>query len=138
MSVFADRSPLGVVVASSLKALLSEPQSCHPRNNGGMPMGCGSNGGAFNKAGADAPVNEPVETQIGSSASSHATAQSDGGPATASSTDLNTPTNTFSGLLWELEQPGGDLGSYSDTKYKDADLDLRSLLGPSYDQLMSF
>lgn len=179
MTAFADRSPLGVVVAMSLRALLADPQSCHPKRNSNLNHGqCNISdvGGAkgFNceasrlakdyaraqqqqkqQARDHLHSQQQPSTSAGTSSSSsssyHGYQQSSdvGGGATiqametpsnesgtsASIKDALTPAQSFSGLLWELEQPGIELGQSNN--YKQAELDLRDLLGPSFDQLLN-
>lgn len=182
MTAFADKSPLGQVVANSLRALLQDPQSCHPRRNGGMALAkacCafinnqnankasangamsvgtaqGSNGGPF----ADSSTNLPpipaaagsVESSTSSSSSSNpssgtrsagsvfdtplAAADSVQSSGTSSSiqAEPTPPGQSFSSLLWELEQPGADVGQ--NANYRKMELDLRSVLGASYDDLL--
>lgn len=45
------------------------------------------------------------------------------------------PASLFNNLLWELEQPGMQISE--NEKFKKMELDLRSLIGPSYDQLLN-
>lgn len=112
LSSYADRSPLGTVVANSLRALLADPESCHPRRNGGVAMidACGSASVTFGKKACTEPT-------------SAATSQ---GPAT--------PGEMFSGLLWELEQPEIQLNQ--SVNYKTLEGDLRAVLGASFDQVL--
>jgi hypothetical protein len=112
LSAFADRSPLGMVVATSLRQLLDDPDSCHPRRNGGVPIKerCGVVSIAPDTSGAVEPS------------------------STSGSTGVQTPGEMFSGLLWELEQPEVELGQSQ--SFKTLEDDLRAVLGPSFEQAM--
>lgn len=66
------------------------------------------------------------------------------GTASASISDMSladskfatdSPGQLFNNLLWELEQPGMQISE--NENFKKMELDLRSLIGPSYDQLLN-
>lgn len=52
-----------------------------------------------------------------------------------SRSNVDSPAQLFNNLLWELEQPGMQVSE--NENYKKMELDLRSLIGPSYDQLLN-
>lgn len=147
MTAFADRSPLGLVVANSLRQLLQDPQSCHPRRNGGVTFGDCSSAKIANFGKNKDSESNTSASMGGSSAPESATGATPTDPmqlndisinsaglnATLSTPDVITP--GFSGLLWELEQPGVELGQ--NVNYRKMEGDLRSVLGPSYDDLLS-
>lgn len=149
LTEFADRSPLAGVIANSLRSLLADPSTCHPRRNGaGSLLGPPDDGSVVDMCEWDARI------AAGKLSSASATSVSSGQtPSTGSEavTGQNAPmsallrendlggafTPSFSGLLWELEQPGFELPSMGgNVNYKNMELDLRSVLGPSFDQLM--
>lgn len=143
MSAFADRSPLGLVVATSLRALLADPQSCHPKHNGGALLNCDHLGARERSRQMQTQGRcnmELANTVPALSAESRSVSSDAAAAPTESSARIPTPDATLSSLLFELEQPDTLLDGYkaSDDKYKDAFTDLRSMLGASYDQIMGF
>lgn len=113
-----------MVVTKALQSLLDDPDLCHPRQNGGQSMSsyCDIS---------------PTTTGV-TPASANGLAAPDSGTISTSnppSATVETPGTMFSNLLWELEQPGVQISE--NEKFKKMELDLRSLIGPSYDQLLS-
>ena len=126
MTAFGDRSPLGLVVANSLRALLQDPQSCNPSRRAGPVSSVCTNW-------VDMPGPSAAEND-GAGLSSN-TQYDNGHSITNKSSDAFTPPQTFSGLLWELEHSGVEVGQIAN--YKKMEPDLRSVLGDSYDDLLS-
>jgi hypothetical protein len=136
-------------VANSLRQLLQDPQSCHPRRNGGVTFADSCSSGKIATFGK---YKDSTESNTSASMSSTSGPESTAGTTptdptqlsdiSINSTGLNATLSTpdgissgFSGLLWELEQPGVELGQ--NANYRKMEGDLRSVLGPSYDDLLS-
>jgi hypothetical protein len=128
---------LGVVVTKALQGLLDNPSLCHPRNNGGRAMAdtCGS-GTSPMVVGSTPSTNNSENVASNASSvpgtASHSTSEPSG---PESGFNVDSPAQPFSNLLWELEQPGMQISE--NENFKKMELDLRSLIGPSYDQLLS-
>ena len=150
LSEFADRSPLAGVIANSLRSLLSDPSTCHPRRNG-----AGSLLGPTDECISGSKVCEWTSSKTAGPSGTASSASVSSGMTPSTGSEANTVQNaslsvllqendlgnaftpSFSGLLWELEQPGFELPSMGgNVNYKNMELDLRSVLGPSFDQLM--
>lgn len=119
---------LGVVVTKALQSLMDDPNLCHPKHNGGIAMAQFCD---HSPIATGATPGTSTESSSGHQASS-----------TAATSELHTdstlapsPSVMFSELLWELEQPGTQISE--NENFKKMELDLRSLIGPSYDQLLN-
>lgn len=137
MRMFSQRNALGVVVSKALQGLLDNPSLCHPRNNGGRAMAdtCGGSGPSPMNAGTTPNNTSDNFYSNPSSVLGSASIPASEPSLIESRSNVDSPAQIFNNLLWELEQPGMQISE--NEKFKKMELDLRSLIGPSYDQLLN-
>lgn len=125
------------MVTKALQGLLENPALCHPRNNGGRAMANTCGAGTSPVAIGSTPATSTSENLASNASSVPGTASHSASEFSGPDTGINveSPAQPFSNLLWELEQPGMQISE--NENFKKMELDLRSLIGPSYDQLLS-